>query len=62
MKYFLLPDKDKNTGNDFKIVKVQQQDVDSFLVRHGQEVILEGNSISEVLMGFSQKVDLTRNT
>lgn len=58
MKYFLLPDKDKEQGNDYKIVKVHDQDVQSFLIRHQQDVMHEGNSITEILMKVAPDIDI----
>ncbi len=57
MKYFLLPDKDKDSPNEYKIVKVKEDDIASFLTRHQQEVIHEGNSISEILMQFALELE-----
>lgn len=57
MKYFLLPDEDKNSSTDFKIVKVQEQDIASFLTRHQQDVIREGDSITEILQEFADKLE-----
>ncbi|OJY97901.1 MAG: hypothetical protein BGP13_09535 [Sphingobacteriales bacterium 40-81] len=60
MKYFLIPDKDKSTSNEYKIVKVHDEDVRSFLTRHQQEVIHEGNSIAEILMEFASDLEHTK--
>ncbi|MGN6437265.1 MAG: hypothetical protein ACTHMM_12060 [Agriterribacter sp.] len=59
MKYFLLPDKEST--NDFKIVKVQDQDIDSFLIRHQDEVIREGDSITEILLAFAGTLDCSNS-
>ncbi len=60
MKYFLIPDKEKDNPNEYKIIKVQNEDVASFLTRHQQEVIHEGNSIAEILMEFASDLEQTK--
>lgn len=62
MKYFLIPDKEKNNANEYKMVKVQEEDVVSFLTRHQQEVIHEGNSIAEILTEFAKKLESSKNS
>lgn len=60
MKYFLILDKDTDNSNEYKIVKVQDEDIPSFLVRHRQEFIHEGNSVAEILMELASNLEHTK--
>jgi hypothetical protein len=52
MKFFLLPDK-----QDYRIMKVAPEDIDAFLKKYQKQVMLERNSIAELLIYFSAKLE-----
>lgn len=52
MRYFLLPD-----GENYKIMKVQPEDVDHFRRQYKRQIILEADSIAELLVLFSAKTE-----
>jgi hypothetical protein len=53
MKYFLLPDGE----TDYKIMKVQIEDLTGFYKRHRTEILLEADSITELLVLIGMKLD-----
>jgi hypothetical protein len=52
MKYFLLPD-----GTNYKIMKVQLEDMESFRRKYQRQILLEADSIAELLVLFSAKME-----
>jgi hypothetical protein len=52
MKYFLLPDK-----QNYRIIKVQPEDVDVFKKKYQRQIMLEADSVAELLVLFSAKVE-----
>ena len=57
MKYFIIPDQ----GHDYKIMKVQDEDVAGFRRRYVGEILIEGDSIAELLLLFSAKLESLRD-
>lgn len=53
MKYFLIPDGETN----FKIMKVQQEDEAAFYQRYRKNILVEADSITELLVLFGMKLD-----
>ncbi len=52
MKYFLLPD-----GSNYKIMKVHLEDVESFRKKYQRQIMLEADSIAELLVLFSARME-----
>lgn len=52
MRYYLLPD-----GENFKVVKVQDEDIPLFQKRFGSTILFEGESLQELLLQFSAFVE-----
>jgi hypothetical protein len=50
--YFLLRDK-----ADYKIIKAGMADVDFFRQKHGSTILVEGDSLAELLVQFSAKME-----
>jgi|GEM_PF-3415638 len=52
MKYFLLPEPNDDANSVYKIVKVQDVDINSFLKRHATAILFEGTELSQVICSF----------
>ncbi|HRN55636.1 MAG TPA: hypothetical protein PLL71_04260 [Agriterribacter sp.] len=54
MRYFLLPD-----GENYKIMKMQPEDVQSFREKYERQILIEAESIAELLVLFSMRMERT---
>jgi len=52
MRYYLLPDK-----QDYKIMKVQDEDIPLFQKRYATEILGEADSIAELLVQFAARLE-----
>ncbi len=52
MHYYILPDKE-----DYRIMKVQNEDHEIFQRRYKKQILFEGASIAEVLVKFSASIE-----
>ncbi len=63
MRFYVLPDSSQQEDEHaFKIVKVHPEDIAAFTSRHGKTILMEGNSITEVLLQFSSRLDQLQAT
>jgi len=52
MRYYLLPDKE-----DFKIMKVESEDVPLFQKRYATDILCEADTIAELLAQFAGRLE-----
>ncbi len=52
MRYYLLPDK-----QDYKIMKVEDEDIPLFQKRYATDIICEADTIAELLVQFAARLE-----
>jgi hypothetical protein len=52
MRFYLLPDK-----QDYKIMKVENEDIPLFQKRYATEILCEADTISELLVQFAARLE-----
>ncbi len=51
MQYYIIAD-----GENYKIMKMQDEDVSFFVKRYAKQILFEAESIAELLIQFSAKL------